>query len=125
MRSAAHLAGGPVLTLGSRRVVLAFDPETDDGYLLRCVVQLLRMAAISAAAQVENGELAAADERIAAAVATLDRIGKIRTCSGQIKVSASTIDVEAETLLTELTRLLAQARTALAGAVAEVHEDVA
>lgn len=93
-----------MLTLGSRQVVMVFDPDTDDVHLLRCVVQLLPPAA---------------------AVATLDRIGKIRKCSGQIKASASTIDVEAETLLTELTPLLAQARTALAVAVAEGHEDAA
>ena len=125
VRSTAQLPGGPVVTLGPRRVVLVFDPDTDDAYLLRCVVQLLRLAAVSAAARVERGELATADERIAAAVATLDRIGKIRKCSGQIKASADTIDVEAETLQTELARLLAQARTALAGAVTQVQDEVA
>lgn len=129
VRSADQLPGGPIVTLGPRRVVMVFDPDTDDGYLLRCVVQLLRMAAIAASAQVKNGEISTADERISAAMETLERIGKIRKCAGQIKASASTIDVEAETLQTELTRLLAQARAALAGAVSapvvEVCNDVA
>lgn len=66
-----------------------------------------------------------ADERIAAAVQTLERIGKIRKCAGQVKVSAASIENEAETLLTELNRLLTQARTALAGVVAAVRDDVA
>ncbi|WP_375429684.1 Fis family transcriptional regulator [uncultured Friedmanniella sp.] len=125
VRSGSQLPGGPVLTLGPRRVVMVFDPETDDVHLLRCVVQLLRTAALSAAVRTENGEVAVADERIAAAVQTLDRISKIRKCAGQVKASASSIDIEAEALLTELNRLLTQARTALAGAVTAVRDDVA
>ena len=125
VRSAAQLPGGPIVTLGSRRVVMVFDPETDDVHLLRCVVQLLRTAALGAAARVDDGEVSIADERIDAAIQTLERIGKIRRCAGQIKASASTIDVEAETLLAELNRLLAQARTALAGVAAVARDDVA
>lgn len=125
VRSATQLPGGPVLTLGSRRVVMAFDPETDDVHLLRCVVQLLRTAALAAAVRSENGEVAVADERIVAAVQTLDRIGRIRRYAGQVKVSAASIENEAEALLTELNRLLTQARTALAGAVTAVRDDVA
>lgn len=124
VRSAGQLPGGPILTVGARRVVMAFDPDTDDVHLLRCVVQLLRLAAVSAAARVQSGELAIADERIAVALQTLDRIGKIRRHAGQIKASALTIDVEAESLQAEFTRLLAQARTAL-GAVSVVCDDVA
>lgn len=125
VRSAAQLPGGPILTLGPRRVVMAFDPETDDVHLLRCVVQLLRTAALAAAARVDDGEVSIADERIAAAVQTLERIGKIRKCAGQVKASAASIENEAETLLTELNRLLTQARTALAGVVSAVRDDVA
>lgn len=127
VRSSAQLSGGPILTLGPRRVVMAFDPDTDDVYLLRCVVQLLRMSAVSAAARVQNGEVNIADERLASALQTLERIGKIRKCVGQIKASATTADTEAESLLTELTRLLNQARTALAGAGigAALRHDVA
>ena len=125
VRSAAQLPGGPILTLGPRRVVMAFNPETDDVHLLRCVVQLLRTAALAAAARVDDGEVSIADERIAAAVQTLERIGKIRKCAGQVKASATSIENEAETLLTELNRLLTQARTALAGVVSAVRDDVA
>lgn len=125
VRSASQLSGGPVLTLGPRRVVMVFDPETDDVHLLRCVVQLLRTAALSAAVRTENGEVAVADERIAAAMQTLDRISKIRKYAGQVKVAAGSIENEAEALLTELNRLLTQARTALSGAVSVVRDDVA
>lgn len=125
VRSAAQLTGGPILTLGPRRVVMAFDPLTDDPHLLRCVIQLLRLAAIGAAARVENGELATADEHLAAALETLQRISTIRKHSGAIKSSATTIDREAEGLQSELARLLARARTALAGIAMQVHDDVA
>lgn len=125
VRSTSQLSGGPVLTLGARRVVMAFDPETDDVHLLRCVIQLLRMSAVAASQRAESGELDIANERIAAALQSLQRIGKIRKVSGQIKASASTIDVEAESLQTELQRLLAQAQTALAGAVTYPEEAAA
>lgn len=57
VRCTAQLPGGPILTLGPRRVVMVFDPETDDVHLLRCVVQLLRTAALSAATRVDDGEV--------------------------------------------------------------------
>lgn len=125
VRTSEQLAGGPIITLGSRRVVMAFDPEHDDLHLLRCVVQVLRMSAMAAAARVDSGELTTADEHLTVALATLDRIGRIRKCAGQIRTHASTVDVEAESLQTELARLLAQARTALAGAIPRERDDVA
>jgi hypothetical protein len=44
-RSADQLGGQTLMTLGPRRIVLAFDPEQDDLSLVRCVIQLLRQAA--------------------------------------------------------------------------------
>lgn len=121
VRSPSQLSGGPILTFGSRRVVMAFDPDTNDVHLLRCVIQLLRMSAIAASQRAESGELEIANERIAAALQSLHQIGKIRKVSVQIKASASTIDVEAGSLQNELTRLLTQARSALNGVMAEDH----
>ena len=40
VRSPDQLSGHSVITLGARRIVLAFDPETDDPELLRVVVQV-------------------------------------------------------------------------------------
>ena len=125
VRSADQLAGGPLLTLGARRIVMVFDPEQDDPHLLRCVVQVLRLSALAAATRVDSGELETADEALVAALGTLDRVGKIRSCADQVRKHASTIGVEAESLLTELNRLLAQARTALAGAIPRERDDVA
>ena len=66
-----------------------------------------------------------ADEALVAALDTLGRVGKIRSCADQVRKHASTIGTEAESLLTELNRLLAQARTALAGAIPRERDDVA
>lgn len=125
VRTSSQLAGGPLLTLGARRIVMVFDPEQDDPHLLRSVVQVLRLSALAAATRVDSGELETADEALIAALETLDRIGKIRSCADQVRRHASTIGVEAESLLTELNRLLAQARTALAGAIPRERDDVA
>lgn len=103
---------------------MAFDSEVDDVQLLCCVIQLLRLAAEAASARVDHEEVATADELIAEAMATANRIGKIRTSAGQIRTAATTIDTEADSLRTELVRQLSQARTALAGVV-QVHDDVA
>lgn len=125
IKSAAQAPGDGLVSLGPRRIVMAFDPEVDDPQLLRCVVQLLRLAAQAAAARVDSGEIATADELIAEAMTTVDRIGKIKKASGQIRANAGTIDTEADGVKTELLRQLSQARTALAGVHADRHDDVA
>ncbi len=125
IRSASQLSGNSVLTLGPRRIVMAFDPEVDDVQLLRCVVQLLRLSAQTATVRVDNGEIDTATELIAEALITVDRIGRIQKSAGQIRLSATSIDTEAGALRTELVRQLTHARTALAGVTAGRRDDVA
>lgn len=107
VRASEQLPVGAILTLGPRRVVMAFDPACDDVHLLRCVVQLLRVAALAASVRVESGELTTADKHLTSALQTLERIGKIRKSAGQIKVTANDVAVGAEALQTELARSLA------------------
>ena len=52
--TASLLQGSSVRCLGARRIVMAFDPDTDDPELLRTVVQLLRLGAIAATSRVGN-----------------------------------------------------------------------
>lgn len=108
-------AGHSVRALGPRRVILAFDPEVDDPSLLRTVLQLLRVAALAAAATRQDDKRASeATERIAEALATLPKIERIRQCAGSIRKNADTIDIEGERVHSGLSRLLLQAQTALA-----------
>ena len=119
-RSADQLGGQTLLTLGPRRIVLAFNPEKDDPNLVRCVVQLLRQAAEVAASRVGNGEIATADEAIGEALTALTALDKMKRIAGQIHNGASTVETEATTLQADLIRWLTRAKAAIAGA----HPDV-
>lgn len=47
--------GGAVRCLGSRRIVMAFDPATDDPELPLTVIQLLRLGALTASNRADRG----------------------------------------------------------------------
>ncbi len=57
VRNSDQLSGSTVQTITARRIVMAFDPETDDPAMLRTVVQLLRLAAIAANARQDEAEI--------------------------------------------------------------------
>jgi len=96
VRSPDQLHGNGLQSYGSRRIVLAFDPEQDDPDLLRTVVQLLRLSALSAAARQDGGEIQIAQEKVAEALALLSKIDGIKTTAGQIKKSATKTDAESD-----------------------------
>ena len=118
VRSPDQLHGNGLQSYGSRRIVLAFDPETDEPDLLRTVVQLLRLSALPAAARQDGGEIQTAQEKVAEALALLGRIGGVKTATaGQIKKSATKIDAESDSLATDL------GPAALAGTVGAGRRD--
>lgn len=111
--------GGQVLrVLGPRRIVMAFDPAVDDPELVRTVVLLLRAAAITAAVGAGSGdaEIAAANERIAAAIEHLERLDDIRKSAGTITKQVTSIESSCTLIGTSIRRLLDEALAALAGA---------
>ena len=112
-RSPDQLHGNGLHSYGSRRIVLAFDPENDYPDLLRTVVWLLRLSALSAAARQDSGEIQTAQEKVAEALALLGRSDGIKTTACQIKKSATKIDAESDSLATDLARLLSLAQSAL------------
>ena len=107
--------GHRVRTIGSRRIVMAFDPETDDQSLLHTVLCLLRAASVAASTRDDNGEVETARERIGEALDALSRLDEIQKVAGQIKKSGDKVATQADGLQTTLNRLLLQAQTALAG----------
>lgn len=117
VRTTEQLGGRTMRTLGARRVVMAFDPETDDPALLRTVVQMLRLAAKSAGARQDTAEIQTAREKLAEAMDLLGRIDEIKRFSGLVTSNAAKIDGQADALRAGLDRLLGQASAALAGAV--------
>lgn len=116
VRYAEQLKGAGMVSLGARRVVMAFDPGVDNPELLRTVVQLLRLAALAAAARDDSAEVRTAEEKIVEAIRVVGRIDGISRTAGLIKQNASKIDEQTGALRTELSRLLTQARVALSGA---------
>ena len=115
VRSADQLSGNTMQSFGARRIVLAFDPETDDPYLLRTVVQLLRLSAIAANSRQDDGEIDTAQEKIAEAITLLSRIDEIKRLAGLVTANATRIDKESDTIRLSLDRLLGQAQHALNG----------
>ena len=115
VRFAEQLRGHTMIALGARRIVLAYDPETDRPDLLRTVVQVVRLAAVAVAQRAGGGELRIAEEKISAALAALSRIDTIETAAGAISKSAAKISGESGALRLEITCLLRQAAAALSG----------
>jgi hypothetical protein len=116
VRTPEQNGGRSIRVLGGRRIVLAFDPETDDPDLLRTVVILLRTAAIAAAFREGTREIATAQEHIADALAQLNRVDVVKKTAASIQRSATKIDSECTNLNTGVRRLLDQALAALSGA---------
>jgi hypothetical protein len=104
---------------------MAFDPETDSVDLLRTVLQLLRLGALTTAHDEQAGEVRIAEEKITEAIGVLDRIDKVTKSVGLIRQHAATIGDQSEALRTELSRLLTQARAALGTASDEGADDAA
>lgn len=115
VRTAEQLGGHTIRGIGARRIVMAFDPDTDDAALLRSVVQMLRLAAVAANVRQDGAEIETAREKLTEAVDLLGRIDEIKRLSVLVSVNASKIDREAEGLRSGLDRLLGQAIGALAG----------
>lgn len=124
VRSPAQNGGQSIRVLGSRRIVLAFDPASDGPELLRAVVQLLRVVAIAAGSRRDAEGLATAEERIAEAQRALEKVNLIRKASGSIRKGADTIDGECNSVQTTIDRVLGQALDALSGVTVDAVEAV-
>lgn len=119
VRDVTQNQGQVIRVLGARRVVIAFDPATDDVDLLRTVVQLMRTAAVAASSRRDTEGLETAEENVHAALALLDGVNKVRKASRAIRTGADTIDKESNTLETGITRHLGLALDALRGVTIE------
>lgn len=116
VRTPDQNGGQIVRVLGTRRVVLAFDPDEDDPELLRTAVLLLRTVALAASARTGAAEIATAEERIAAAVEQLEKLDAIKKLAGGIQRSGAKIESECTSIATAIQRLLDEALAALGGA---------
>ena len=115
VRDPSQNGGQTIRVLGTRRVVLAFDPEEDDPELLRTAVLLLRTVALAASARTGAGELATAEERILDAITQLEKLDGIKKLAGGIQKNATKIEGECTSIAVSVQRLLDEALAALGG----------
>lgn len=123
VRTVDQNAGQSIRVLGSRRVVIALNPDTDDPELLRTTVMLLRTVAITASARTGAEELHTAEEKIGEAVAQLTKIDSVKKLAGSIQQNAAKIESSCTGVSITIQRLLDEALTALAGAQSSAVEN--
>lgn len=113
VRTADQNSGHSIRVLGQRRVVIAFDPTSEDTEVLRTVTLLLRTVAIAASARTGDAEVDTAEEKIGKAVTQLEKIDSIKKAAGSIQKGAAKIESECTSITTSIRRVLDQALTAL------------
>jgi len=121
VRTQDQNVGQSIRVLGSRRIVMAFDPDVDDPNLLRTVVMILRTAALAASGRSGADEIATAEEKLTEALDHLQKLDSIKKVADGIGKGAAKIDRECEAMNTAIRRLLGQALAALAGSEAAVQ----
>ena len=99
VRTPEQNGGQSIRVLGARRIVLAFDPTTDDPDLVRTVIMLLRTAALAASTRRGADQLETAEEKITEAVAQLEKLDDVKKTAGSIQKNALKI----ESACTEIT----------------------
>ena len=123
MPRAELLAGRSLQCIGVRRLVMAFDPDTDEPALLRSIVQLLRLSASAADARVDDAWAHTVEEKLNEALGTITKITDIHHSAGLVIRHAKTIERTASELESTLERLLSVARLALRSAASPVTVD--
>lgn len=124
--TAEQNGGQSIRVLGTRRIVLAFDPRSDDRTLLRTVIMLLRASAMTVSSRRGAEEIATAEEKITEAVVQLDKIDKVKKLASTIQKNANKIETDCTSINAGIQRLLTDALAALAEVPAEdVHEAAA
>lgn len=116
VRTADQNANQSIRILGPRRIVIAYDPASDNPELVRTVILLLRTAALASVQRTGDAEIATAGEKIATAMAELSKIDSIKKVAGIIQKNAGKIDSECVAVSAGIRRLLDDALAALDGA---------
>lgn len=116
VRKAEQNGGQSVRVIGARRIVVAFDPDSDDPTLLRTVVMLLRTAALTAMSRRGAAELATAEEKVTEAVTQLQSLDEVKKAAGAIQKNALKMETTCTGISSSIQRLLTDALLALSEA---------
>jgi len=125
VRTTEQNGGQSIRVLGGRRIVLAFDPGSDDPDLVRTVVMLLRAAALAAATRRGGHQITTAEEKITEAIAQLTTLDEVKKTAGSIQKSAAKIENSCTGINSGIQRLLADALSALTDAKSDAEADAA
>lgn len=125
VRTTDQNAGRSIRVLGSRRVVMAFDPETDDPDLLRTAVLLLRTVALAATTRRGAEHIATAEEKLTEAITQLENLDEVKKIAGSIQKNAGKIESTCTGMNSSIQRLLADALAALTEAAPDSQDDPA
>lgn len=121
VRTAEQNGGQSIRVLGARRIVLAFDPTTDDPDLVRTVVMLLRTAALAATTRRGADQLETAEEKITEALAQLEKLDDVKKTAGSIQKNALKIESSCTAITSGIHRLLSDALGSLGDAQADAQ----
>lgn len=121
VRAVAQNNGRSIRVLGARRIVLAFDPDSDDPELLRTGVMLLRTAAIAAATRRGAHQIATAEEKITEAVVQIEKLDEVKKTASSIQKNATKIENSCTGINSGIQRLLSDALAALTEARADAE----
>jgi hypothetical protein len=102
--------------LGARRIVLAFDPTSDDPDLIRTVVMLHAPRHWRQPPPRGAHQLATTEEKITEAVAQLDKLDEVKKAAGTIHKNADKIESGCTAINSGIQRTLSDALAALADA---------
>jgi hypothetical protein len=112
--SRALVPGGGLLALvGPNRIVLAFNPETDDTGLVRAALQLLLVEAQRLLAAGRGGDLAAVDSKISEARQQLVAMHQLIKTAVTVRDNAGKVVGGLEGMQVTISLLLEQAQVAL------------
>ncbi|MCH9730851.1 MAG: Fis family transcriptional regulator [Actinomycetia bacterium] len=118
VRTAEQNGGQSIRVLGTRRIVMAFDPTSDDPDLVRTVVMLLRTAALAATTRRGADQLDTAEEKVNEALAQLEKLDDVKKTAGSIHKNAVKIETSCTAITSGIQRLLSDALSALGDAQA-------
>ncbi|WP_342802099.1 Fis family transcriptional regulator [Nocardia sp. No.11] len=113
VRSPEQNGNETLRVLGPRRVVLAFDPDTDEPDLLRACVLLMRAASATVVARGGGEQVSTAVEKVQSALAKLEKLATTKKSADVIRREATKIDKTVTDFATEVELVLAEAVTAL------------
>jgi len=105
--------GQSIRMLGTRRIVLAFNPESDDPALLRTVLMVLRAGALTVSSRRGAEEIATAEEKIGEAIKQLEKIDGVKKLASSIQKNATKIENDCTGINAGIQRLLTDALAAL------------